>query len=80
MFAGERFLGWLGTMFDFEFCDWFEAGEKGEDVVEYLLGGHAEFSVARGDFEPAGFVSVITLGECFAVDENEVGVVSQIHV
>ena len=57
----------------------FEAGEKGEDVVENLLGGHAEFSVARGDFQPACSVAVIALGEDFAVDEDEIRIIREVH-
>lgn len=48
-------------------------------MIENLLGRHAKFSASRRDFEPAGFVAVVTLCEGFAVDEDEIGIVGEVH-
>jgi hypothetical protein len=67
-------------MFNLEDEVGFDAGDGGEEVVEDLLGGHAEFAAAGGDFQPAIFVAEVAFGEIFGADGNEIGVVGEFHV
>ena len=63
------------AVFDLEGEVWRDAGDGGEEVVEDLFGGHAEFSAARGDFEPAGLVPVVAFGEALRAQQDQIAVV-----
>ena len=58
----------------------FDAGKRGQQVIERLLGGHPEFPAPRGYLDPAVRIAVIALGAISAVQQDEIAVVGQLHV
>jgi hypothetical protein len=58
---------------------WFHTGDGGQEVVEDLLGGHAELTAARADFQPAFLVTKIALGEIFCAEQNEITIIGEFH-
>lgn len=48
-------------------------------MIEHLFSGHAKFPAARADFQPAFFIAIVTLGEIFGPQQNQIAVVGHFH-
>lgn len=67
------------VMFHLDGHVWFDAGKCRQDVIEDLLCGHSECTVARAHFYPAGFIAVIALGEVLGANQDNITIIGQVH-
>ena len=57
-----------------------DARQRGEQVIQHLLGGHPKFPATGGHFQPTRFVAVIALREILGAHQDDVAVIGQVHV
>ncbi len=59
---------------------WFDAGYCRQEVIQDLLGGHAEFPATCGHLYPATLVPVIALGKVLGTNQDKVAVIGKPHI
>jgi hypothetical protein len=58
----------------------FDSCERRQNVIQDLLGSHAEFAAPGADFQPARFVAIIALGKILGADADEVSIIGEFHI
>ncbi len=59
---------------------WLDPGYRRQDMIQDLLGRHAERPAPRGDLHPAAFVKVIAFREVLGAEQDEVAVIGEAHI
>lgn len=66
-------------MFDFNSDTGLEAGQRGQQVIQDLLGGGAKLASTSALLDPAGLLTEVALRPRLAVEQNGVARVRQVH-
>lgn len=58
---------------------WFYSGNRRQEMIQNLLGSHAERPSACRYFQPAALVAEVALSNVLCANQDTIGVIAKVH-